>query len=189
MPAEIGGNRMEVSRDANQDDAFVELLAKNQVRLRSYISTLVRDSGAADDVLQDASMALWKNRNAFDPSRDFFRWACGMALVEVLRFRRKVATDKLLFDEALLNTLAADYVKHVEDWDRRESALSGCLQKLSAKDRWLLDARYQSGVTTAQIAQQLGRPLSTIYSSLARIRESLFRCVQSAIAQESHPSV
>ncbi|HZZ29661.1 MAG TPA: sigma-70 family RNA polymerase sigma factor [Pirellulales bacterium] len=180
---------MDASRYTNPDDAFVELLAKNQVRLRSYIATLVRDSGAADDLLQEASMALWKNRKAYDSNRDFFRWACGMALIEVLRFRRKAATDKLLFDEALLNTLAADYIKHVEDWDRREIALSGCLQKLSAKDRWLLDARYRSDVTTAQIAQQLGKPLSTIYSSLSRIRETLFRCVQSAIAQESHPSI
>lgn len=110
-----------------------------------------------------------------------------MALVEVLRFRRKVATDKLLFDEALLNTLASDYVKQLEQWDRREDALSGCLQKLSTKDRSLLDARYRSGVATAQIAEQLGRPLSTVYSSLARIRESLFRCVESVIAQELHP--
>ncbi len=178
-----------MNSDVNLDDSFVELLAKNQVRLRSYIATLVRDSGAADDLLQEACMALWKNRKAYDSSRDFFRWACGMALVEVLRFRRKIATDKLLFDEALLNTLAADYVKHVEEWDRRELALSGCLQKLSAKDRWLLDARYRSGVSTSQIAQQLDRPLSTVYSSLARIRESLYRCVQSAIAQESHPSM
>jgi RNA polymerase sigma-70 factor (ECF subfamily) len=180
---------MEVSRNVNQDDAFVELLAKNQVRLRSFISTLVRDSSTADDVLQDANMALWKNRNAFDPGRDFFPWACGMALVEVLRYRRKVATEKLLFDEALLNTLAADFIEHVKDWDRREIALRECLQKLSAKDRWLLEVRYQSGVTTAQIARQLGRPLTTVYSSLARIRGSLFRCVQSVMAQESHPSV
>ena len=171
----------------HQDDPFVELLAENQVKLRTYICTLLRERGATDDVLQDVNVALWKNRGAFDPTRDFMRWAAGVALIEVLRYRRKVATDKLLFDEALLNTLAGDYVKQLENWDRREDALNGCLQKLSSKDRSLLDARYRSGVTTAQIAQQLGRPLSTIYSSLARIRDILFRCVEISLAQDLHP--
>jgi RNA polymerase sigma-70 factor (ECF subfamily) len=170
-----------------EDDPFVELVAKSQARLRTYICTLLRDRNATDDVLQEVNVALWKNRKEFDPSRDFVRWAAGIALIEVLRHRRKAATDKLLFDEALLNTLAADYVTQLEVWDRREAALTGCLQKLADKDRWLLNAHYRSGVTTAQIANQLGRPLSTIYSSLARIREALFRCIQSAIAQEMHP--
>ena len=178
---------MEVSPSASDDDPFVELVAKSQVRLRNYICMLLRDRGATDDVLQEVNVALWKNRKAYDTGRDFSRWAAGVALIEVLRFRRKAATDKLLFDEALLTTLAADYVKQIEETDRREAALTDCMQKLSTKDRWLLDAHYRSGVATAQIAQQLGRPLSTIYSSLARIREALYRCIQSKIAQELHP--
>ena len=74
---------------ASPDEGFVELLTKYQLQLRSYIFALVRDSSAADDVMQDASVALWKMRQGYDPSRDFFRWACGVALIEVLRFRRK----------------------------------------------------------------------------------------------------
>jgi RNA polymerase sigma-70 factor, ECF subfamily len=186
------GSKIDASQPAGptgetgSDDDFVELLTKNQLRLRSYVFALVRDGSAADDVMQDASAALWKLRHEYDRSRDFFRWACGVALVEVLRFRRRRASDKLLFDEALLNNLAADYVEHWEDWDRRRDALRLCLKKLTSKDQSLLDARYRSGITTADIARQLGRPLSTVYSSLARIREALYRCVQSTLAQESH---
>ncbi len=178
---------MEVSHGVSDDDPFVELVAKSQVWLRTYLCTLVRDRTATDDVLQEVNVALWKNRKAYDSNRDFNRWAAGVALIEVLRFRRKAATDRLLFDEALLNTLAADYVKHVEEVDSREAALTECLKKLTTKDRWLLDAHYRSDVATSQIAEQLGRPLSTVYSSLARIREALYRCIQSTIAQEAHP--
>src|SRR5260221_12241289 len=95
------GCAMGANRNASEDDPFVELLAQSQVRLRTYLCTLLRDRTATDDVLQDVNVALWKNRMTFDPSRDFMRWAAGVALIEVLRFRRKVATDKLLFDEAL----------------------------------------------------------------------------------------
>jgi RNA polymerase sigma-70 factor, ECF subfamily len=173
--------------EQSPDDCFVQLLAQNQLRLRAYIFTLVRDCSDADDVLQDASIALWKKRATFDPSRDFFRWACGVALIEVLRFRRKSATDKLQFDEALISTLAEEYLEYSDECDRRRAALPHCLKKLSDQDRWLVGARYSAEITVAQIAEQLGRPLSTVYSSLVRIRETLFRCVQQAISREAHP--
>lgn len=177
---------MNTQNDQKCDDGYVELMTKNQLRLRSFILTLVRDAPTADDVLQDTSLVVWKKRREFDFNKDFFRWACGIALLEVLQYRRKSDADKLLFDEDLINVLAVDYVEHVEDWDRQRSALRDCIQKLTARDRWLLDARYLSGIKTAAIAEQLGRPLSTVYSSLSRIREALFRCVQSTLAQEAH---
>src|SRR4051794_20162523 len=108
MDAALLRTEMKASHGASDDDPFVELVAKSQVRLRTYICTFLRDRSATDDVLQEVNVALWKNRKAYDPGREFIRWAAGVALIEVLRFRRKSATDKLLFDEALLNTLAAD---------------------------------------------------------------------------------
>ena len=175
--------------ERESDDGFVELMTRNQLRVRSFILTLVRNAPTADDMFQEASLVMWRKRQDFDRTKDFFRWACGVALLEVLQYRRKSDADRLLFDEELINVLAVDYVEHVEDWDRQRTALRGCMQKLTQRDRWLLDARYLSGVKTAQIAEQLGRPLSTIYSSLSRIRETLFRCVQSALAQETHPNL
>ena len=136
--------------------------------------------------MQEASVALWKLRGQYDRSRDFFRWACGIALIEVLRYRRKRAADKLLFDEALLNSLAADYLQNWDGWEQRRDALRGCLKKLDEKDRRLLDARYHSDATAAEIARQMGRPLSTVYSSLSRIREALYQCVERTMAQQSH---
>lgn len=171
-----------------EDSQFVELLSKTQVRLRAYALSLVRIPSDADDVLQNACMALWKMRHEYQADRDFFRWACGVVLIEVLRYRRKTATDKLMFDEALLNTLAADYLERLDDLDRQRDLLPGCLAKLSDKDRWLLETRYRWGMTVAEISQRTGSPLSTIYSWLARIRNALYRCVQSALAQDSHPS-
>ena len=175
--------------DRMPDDRFVQLLAQNQLRLRTYVFTLVRDGSQADDVLQEASITLWNKRHTYDASRDFFRWACGVALIEVLRFRRKAATDKLQFDEALINTLAEEYLERADENDRRRAALPHCLQKLSDQDRWLVSAHYNSDISVAQIAEQMGRPLSTVYSSLVRIRETLYRCVERSLAREGHPKM
>ena len=172
---------------ASEDDPFVELLAASQVWLRTYLCTLLRDRTATDDVQQEVNVALWKNRKAYDATRDFKRWAAGVALLEVLQYRRKAATNKLQFDESLLNILSADYVKEIGEVTAREAALSECLKKLKTNDRRLLQTHYWSGLAIAQIASQLGRPVSTLYSSLARIREALYRCIQSQIAQQLHP--
>ena len=172
---------------ASEDDPFVELLAASQVWLRTYLCTLLRDRTATDDVQQEVNVALWKNRKAYDATRDFKRWAAGVALLEVLQYRRKAATNKLQFDESLLNILSADYVKEIGEVTAREAALSECLKKLKTNDRRLLQTHYWSGLAIAQIASHLGRPVSTLYSSLARIREALYRCIQSQIAQQLHP--
>src|SRR5215467_2250968 len=121
---------MDAAHDRKYDDSFVELMTKNQLRLRSFILTLVRDAPTADDLLQDTSLVVWKKRRDFDFGKDFFLWACGVALLEVLQYRRRSDADRLLFDEELINVLAVDYVEHIEDWDQQQFALRGCIQKL-----------------------------------------------------------
>jgi RNA polymerase sigma-70 factor (ECF subfamily) len=169
------------------DTRFVELLTSSQVRLRSYALTLVRIRADADDVLQNACIALWEKRMEYDPAREFFPWACGVVFVEVLRHRRKIATDKLMFDEVLLNTLAAEYLKHADELDRRRELLHECVEKLKERDRCLLTERYHGNIMPNDIARQRGCAVTTVYSSLSRIRESLVRCVEAGLARDSHP--
>ena len=170
------------------DGRFVELLTSTQVRLRAYALSLVRIPADADDLLQNACMALWRKREDFDPERDFFAWACGVVLTEVLRYRRKAATDKLMFDEVLINTLATEYLERSDELDNRREILHECVAKLSDKDRALLEDRYRSGVKPKEISERRGCAVTTVYSALSRIREALYRCVKSNLAQQSYPS-
>ncbi len=167
------------------NDDFVQMLAEHQRRLRAYVFTLGPDCSHADDVLQDASVALWKRRDAYDRSRDFFPWACGVALIEVLRYRRKMATDRLQFDDALINTLSMEYLERSDDVEVRQAALADCLKKLSGHDYWLITSRYSVGTRVPELAASIGRPASTVYSALARIREVLHRCVERTLALNS----
>lgn len=167
------------------DERFVQLLANNQVRLRAYVFSLIRDWTHADDVLQEASSAMWRKRASYDPERDYFRWACGVALIEVLRHRRKAATDRLQFDESLISTLAVEYLERSDEADQRRAALPRCLKKLSEQDRWLITARYSTGQSVPKLAGALGRPASSVYSALTRIRESLYRCVERSVAESN----
>lgn len=69
-------------------------------------------------------------------------------------------------------------------FDARREALAGCLEKLSEKDRDLLTRRFAEGATTQSTSEQVGRSVDAVYKSLAKIRQSLFDCVQHTLARE-----
>lgn len=166
-------------------DRFVQLFAREQRRVHAYIGALLPSRTDADDVMQETSIALWRKWSQFDEGRDFFRWACGVAHIEVLRHRRKHATSRLFFNEDIMGEIAEEVLNQSDVAAARSAALAECLQKLREPDRRLVEHRYGAGVTTLQAAADLGRPPSTVYKALARIRRSLMECIQRRLAQEA----
>lgn len=168
-------------------EQFVRLFAKWQSGIQAYIWTLVPNRTDADDLMQDAVVALWQKWPEFDQDRDFFRWACGIAFVEVLRYRRKTASQRLWFNEDLMERLAVEFVDQSELNELRTAALQSCLDKLDERDRKIIEARYHNGSTVQALAEELRRPVSTMYKMIARIRDRLHMCIEITIARQSHP--
>lgn len=168
-------------------EQFVQLFAKCQRGIQAYIWTLVPNRADSDDLMQETGVALWRKWPEFDPQRDFFCWACGIAFIEVLRYRRKTATQRLWFSEELMETLAVEFIDESESYDLRSAALQACLEKLDERDRRIIEARYRDGATVQAVAEELRRPVSTLYKMVARIRDRLYMCIEGTIARQSHP--
>jgi RNA polymerase sigma-70 factor (ECF subfamily) len=168
-----------------QDEHYVALLVEHQLRLTSYIRALVPHRADADEVLQNVNLFLLNRANEFRPGAEFGPWALRIAYFHVLTYRKQLARKRSRFSDALVDQLAADSFV-VDDNSRRRAVLEGCLQKLPEKDRQLIQLRYETAVSTREVAQQLGRSLKGIYESLARIRLRLFECVQQALATEGN---
>ena len=176
-----------VADDFANVEQFVQLFAKHQRGIQAYLWTLVLNRADCDDLMQETSVSLWRKWPEFDPERDFFRWACGIAFIEVLRFRRKTASQRLWFSEELIETLAVEFVDDSEQYDMRAAALQSCLEKLCERDRKIIEARYRAGTSAEQVAEELRKPVSTLYKMVARIRDRLYACIEGTIARESHP--
>lgn len=134
--------------------------------------------------MQETSVALWQKWEDFDPNRDFCRWACGMAHIEILRHRRKYASKRLFFDESLIRDIAEQSLERNDVAEQRTDALKNCLKKLGSSDLALVEHRYRKDVTAKQTAEDLGRSPSTVYKALARIRRTLLACVRRSARQE-----
>jgi RNA polymerase sigma-70 factor (ECF subfamily) len=163
--------------------SFVQLFSVHQRSVHAYISALVPGAADADDIMQETSLVLWQKFQEFDPQRDFLRWACGVAFIAVLRFRRRTAKDKHWFNEEVLQLISTEFLERKDSRELRREALRECMKKLDSRERQYINARYSMGSSVDAVAQELGRPASAVYRMLARIRDKLFECITRTVAQ------
>lgn len=146
--------------------------------LLRYVMSLVANRHDAEDVLQRASVVMWRRFATFEAGTDFIAWATTVAFYEVRNFQRVTGRYRLEFDDDLMQTLAAERAQHVRQWSPRMEALEVCVEKLDAANRALVEAVYSQGVEVAVLAGQQGRAPQTIYNKLNFIRRALAECVQ-----------
>ena len=126
------------------------------------------DTGAAEDVLQEVFMQLWRNPGVFDASRgNLGAWLAVIArnrAIDTLR-KRRPETD------------IADVVVSVEpdmageaERSRAMEKVRGTLGGMPAAQRSALEMAYFEGLTHTEIAAKTGEPLGTIKT---RIRAGL----------------
>ena len=160
---------------------FVARLVAVQGALRGYILSHVPDLHAADDILQEVSVALWKKLDGYDPARPFVRWALGVAHKEILRSRRTARRSRLVLDPELSERLADRYAALEEELQGRRAALLRCIEKLPPESRRLVDSRYLEARPVREIAGHEGSSAGAVQMRLARIRAALSECIRRAL--------
>jgi RNA polymerase sigma-70 factor (ECF subfamily) len=165
-------------------DQFVLLFAEHEAALRTFVRSLLPSRDDAAEVMQEAALVLWQKFAEFDTTRDFRRWAFGVARYEVLAHLRDRARDRHVFDDALVNKLADDAAAADERHEAQREALETCLQKLPEHQRGLVLSAYAKGRRMDELAAQRGQTAMSLYKLLHRIRQALLECMRRAIARE-----
>jgi RNA polymerase sigma-70 factor (ECF subfamily) len=171
---------------AEKSKSFLRLFIQNERRLYAYILTLLPNRADADDVLQEASLVMW---DKFDPDRppaDFAAWGCRVAYYKVLDSYKRDQRDRVRFSRVMLERVAEAAAEQagVLRLDDRREALAGCVEKLGPRDRELLARRFADGATTQSASDQTGRSVEAVYKAVAKLRQTLFDCVQRTLARE-----
>lgn len=161
-----------------------ELIAQHQRQLFGFIFSMVHSIADAEDVFQQTCLVIWKKFDEFEPESDFYAWASVIAKYKAIDFLRARSRDRLQFSPELQDQLAAQNQTRGDLQDARSEALELCKQKLSQRDRQLLHACYEGGVSMKEVAVQLQRPAGSVYDSLSRIRRALLKCIESTLAAE-----
>lgn len=164
----------------NSEERFVQLFAAHERHLRTFIRSMGLDWNAVDDVLQTVSLVMWRKWEEFDPETNFMRWARVIARFEVLKFRRKMARDRHVFREEVMELLADAAEEHAAQAAAGNylDALQHCLDRLPEKSRRLIRAAYGGSRTIREVAEDQGQSATAFYKTLDRIREKLRLCIR-----------
>ncbi len=185
---EVEGSAADPSGGSRAQDElhehFTAILARHHMSLMSYLLSMIPSWSDAEDVLQQTSVVMWRKFGEFKLGSDFLSWGCQIARYQALNFLRKRTRDRHVFSLDLLETLASEGARDIEQQEAERNALRACLKKLPEDQQNLLASCYSPGVTVQQMAKTLGRTPNSVYKGLNRIREALLRCIRKALAME-----
>ena len=153
---------------SGDEGAMATLYDRYSSVVYSVALRVLQDTGAAEDVLQDIFMQLWRNPGVFDASRgNMGAWLAVIArhrAIDALR-RRRPENDI----EDVVVSVETDFAGDADRSSTMEK-VRGALQTMAAPQRSALEMAYFEGLTHSEIAEKTGEPLGTIKT---RIRAGL----------------
>ncbi len=159
------------------------LLVAHQGRLYQYVRMLLPRCQDVDDVLQQAFLVMWRKFDESYPDASFYAWASRIAYLEVLKVRDRRGRDVPVLDQEILEQIADDEAREPDYLSNIKTLLEPCMDKLPPVDRELIERRYQPGALVHLLAAELGRPVNSVSKSLGRIRRTLWKCINDAMAE------
>jgi RNA polymerase sigma-70 factor (ECF subfamily) len=153
-------------------DRFEALYRSSRDDVYAYVTTLLHDRVAAEDVTALAFERAYRRRRTFDRRRGEERaWLFGIArnaALDELRRRRRIAA--LVTDP---EDVQAAGPEDVADVALRRTTVRAALAALSARDRELIAMKFHAGLSNAEIARVLGVSESNAGTLLHRTIEKL----------------
>ncbi len=157
---------------------FLKLFLRHQGDLKAFLTSVVRDRSAVDDLFQEASLVLWKDFKDYDPARSFGAWARGVAANKVLQDRDRARRIPLAFSPAALRAVLEAYDRSEPEPGDEKERMRDCISRLPEKSRRLLALRYEETLKLGEIARRAGSTLDAVHKALSRIRDAVQACME-----------
>ena len=153
---------------SGDEGAMAELYDRYSSIVYSVALRVLGNAAAAEDILQEVFMQLWRTPGAFDATRGSFPgWLAVIArnrAIDAMR-KRRPESDITEIVVSIEPDLAGDM-----EWDRALEKIRSALASLSLPQRSALEMSFFEGLTHTEIAAKTGEPLGTIKT---RIRAAL----------------
>ena len=162
----------------DQTAEFVRLWTQYHRDVERYVNSMIPRSVDAAEVVQVVSVKLWEKWENYDHERPFLPWAMRFAWLEILKWRQRLAREKLVFSDELLQQMHSTHEELDPVMEVRRKILSECLQKLNEEDRELVRLRYGRHGAIKEEADRTGKKMHVLYYALERIRVQLLNCIE-----------
>jgi RNA polymerase sigma-70 factor (ECF subfamily) len=164
--------------------AFTSLMRRYEETVYKFSYKVCRDSGKAEEALQDTFINVYRKLDSFDGKSKFSTWLYSIVTNNCLMKRRKRKLDDLLesLDDPLTNN-DGSLLEHVARWDETPSdvllkkefqiVLDNAIMKLPVDYRLVFVLRDLEGKSTEETAEILKISEEAAKSRLRRARAFL----------------
>lgn len=159
--------------------AFSDVYRRTSAKLYGICLRLLGNEAAAQDVLQDVYVTVWRKAGLFDASKASpITWLATLArnrAIDSLRRRAPVVEGiEAAVDVTDEHPSADEVVEQAEDATR----LHHCLEQLEDRARTMIRAAFLDGATYPELAAREGVPLGTMKSWVRRGLQRLRGCLE-----------
>ena len=149
--------------DSTRHEEFVSLFVRHEAAVFSFVLSMVQNTADAEDVVQRASITMWRCFDQYQSGTNFRNWAFQVAKNAALNHLTKVRRDRHVFGEKLVALLAEQAEERADNLDSRRRALDFCVEKLPANDQEMVAGppRAAYGSTGPSSGQSHWRTVST----------------------------
>ena len=169
--------------EGGDDRAFRELFARYAAIANALAFRLVRQTQVAEEIVQEAFLAVWRNPERYDRTRGSVRsWLLGTVHHRAVDAVRREQAQRRRAEQAAAVAPAAeedpiDDIVAAIDLPRDRRIVRRALSELPDEQRDVIRRMYFEGLSQSQIAERTGLPLGTVKSrtllGMRRLRASL----------------
>jgi RNA polymerase sigma-70 factor (ECF subfamily) len=194
VPSELSDAELFAACQAGDERAFRALVDRHDALVRRLAMNILRDEQEAEDVAQEAFVAVWRNRHGWKPEARFTTWLYRIAVnkaIDRYRARRICAQpDEMiarLADAAVEPTAQPEQEQALE---RRQmsDAMREAMKTLPANQRTALTLFYFEDFDVMRIAQEMATSEQSVRSLLKRGRQALRAQLQRREVRAGHGS-
>jgi RNA polymerase sigma-70 factor, ECF subfamily len=152
-------------------DALSALYGRYGLKLLSYLTFQLRDSGKAEEVLQDVMLAVWNQAAHFRGESKVWTWLLTIARYRAMSALRSHKPPDLPLDESIPAQEAKVY--EAIDQQSQHKMLLDAINRLPADQQEICELIFYFGLTAPEISQLLSIPVGTVKSRLHRAKTAL----------------
>ena len=163
-----------IGRIARGDRLAMQVLfARHHVRIYRFVLRLLRDEMAAEDVISEVFLDVWRQASRFEGRSAVSTWLIAIARFKALSSLRKRREEGL--DEETMEAIeepSDNPAISIEKLDKGEK-LRQCLAALTREHREVIDLVYYHEKSVEEVAQIVGIPENTVKTRMFYARKKL----------------
>jgi RNA polymerase sigma factor (sigma-70 family) len=183
-PAAARARLTEALVRTGQEDraALQDVYRLTSAKLFGICLRICGERSAAEDVLHDVYLTIWKRAGAYEPGRASpISWLATIARNKAIDWvRARGARPSHPVEEATLVADTSPDQREIAERDQESQRLHDCLDALDERARDAIRTAFFDGVTYAELAERKNVPLGTMKSIMRRGLLQLRGCVDDA---------